>query len=174
MSVTIVVGLTHGAALSVFMTALVVASLKRNPRIWQGDAPKAVQALLPPVDAATRAQKRRWATLLFVGLIAIFGHLAWTLRVPGPLGIPKEQGFTATFLAALIAFELFNLVDAVVIDLGLVFAGPRWAFPEGAYGHPAFRDPRWHLVNFLKGAAGGFPFAAIVAGIAVGLNAAAT
>lgn len=153
-------GLLHGAGLSAFMGALIFLSLRQNPLIWLGDAPADVRARLGPIDDRTRRQRRAWGLLMFVGLGVVFGHLAWRTW---PLGA------MACFVAGFVCFETFNLFDAVVIDLGLVVFRPRWAFPPGAEDSPSYRDPRWHLGNWLKGVVAGLPFAGIVVGLAAAI-----
>lgn len=157
LSRAITVGLEHGAALSLAMTALIVASLKQNPRIWQDDAPRDVRARLGPMDDATREQKKRWGYVMLAILVGVFAPLA--ARTSG-------GGFVATWLAAYVCFETFNLWDALVIDLGLVIVRPAWAFPEGAGDSPSYRDPRWHARNWLIGVFAGVPFAGLVGGLA--------
>ncbi len=149
-------GLVWGAALSAFMGALIWASLKQNPLIWAGDAPPDVRARIGALDERTKRQKRSWGVVMVVGLVALFGSLAWRTF---PLGLAP------TFVAAFLCFQTFNLFDALVIDLGLVVLKPAWAFPPGTADSPSYRDVRWHLGNWLKGFAGGAVFAALVTGV---------
>jgi hypothetical protein len=151
-----IAGLQWGAGFCLFMGVLIYASLRQNPLIWLGDAPKEVQQRFGPPDERTRRQRRGWALVMGAGVLAIFTTLA--VRT-APLG-----GW-AVALATLTCFELFNLFDALVIDVGLVVFKPSWAFPPGAADSPAYRDVRWHLTNWLKGAAGGFVVAGLVTGL---------
>lgn len=157
MRAAILLGLWYGALLSATMSALVLVSLRQNPRIWLHDAPPDVRARLGPVDARTRRQRAAWAGVMLIGLVAIFAALAARTAALGPW---------ATFVAAYVCFETFNLFDALVIDLGLIVFRPRWAFPPGAEDSPAYSDPRWHLRNWLIGVLLGLPVAGLVAAIA--------
>lgn len=139
------------------MGVLIVASLRHNPLIWLKDAPPDVRERFGPLDAQTDRQRKAWGLVMMAGLLVIFGQLARTTWPLGPL---------ATFVASYVCFETFNLFDAVVIDLGLVLFKPRWAFPPGAEDSPSYRDPRWHLKNWLIGVVAGLPFAGLVTGVA--------
>lgn len=155
-------GLWHGAALSAAMGVLIAASLKQDPMIWARSAPRDVQEKVGPPSPETLRRKRGWGVVLVVILAGVFGHLAVTLVRASPAGFPAWD----VALASWVAFQVFNLFDAVVIDLGLVVFKPRWAFVPGTEDLPGLRDARWHLVNYLKGFVGGFVFAGLVTGLA--------
>lgn len=151
--------LFHGALLCAWMTFVILASLRQDPRIWQNDAPKPLQELLGPMPDATRTRARIWGTVTFVGLVAISAHLM-------VVGVPSEAGFGARVLAAYVMFELFNVYDALVIDIGVILLwAPDWAFAPGSKGHPSLRDWRFHLRAFAIGVFAGVPFALLVAGL---------
>lgn len=161
MTAVLVPALVHGAWLCAWMTFVIVGSLRHDPRIWQGDAPRALQEQLGPVPAQTRRRKLVWGSLMLVGLVGISAHLM------GEVAARPDAGFLARMLAAYVMFEVFNLFDAVVIDVGLILVwAPDWAFAPGTKGHPALRDWRYHVRAYLVGVVAGVPFAAIVAGIA--------
>ncbi len=151
--------LLHGAALCAGMTGIIVGSLRQDPMIWARSSPPDVQAFVGPPSPATSRRKRAWSVVMLIVLVAVFGSLA--------RGILSAGGSTwDVAVAAWISFQVFNLYDAVVIDLGLVIFKPRWAMVPGAADLPGLRDPRWHLGNYLKGLVGGFVFAGLVAGSA--------
>jgi hypothetical protein len=150
----------HGGALCVFMSFIVIASLRQNPLIWVHDAPPAIRAQIGPIDERTKRQKSMWVIVMFVGLVLIFSRL--TVRVVEQYkdGHPGWR----VFVSALICFELFNLFDALILDIGLAVFQPRWAMLPGV-DMSALRDPKWHVRAFILGSFLGFPFAGIVAGI---------
>jgi membrane protease YdiL (CAAX protease family) len=135
------------------MTFLVYASLRQNPMIWLHDAPPDVRERFGEIDDKTKRQRSFWVVVMLVILLAVFVPLAYALW---------PQGKVAVYLGAWVCFQVFNLYDALVIDLYLVLVRPAWAFPKGAEESPSYRDPRWHLLNWLKGFFGGFVFAALV------------
>jgi hypothetical protein len=151
--------LLHGALLCAWMTFVILGSLRQDPRIWQNDAPKPIQELLGPMPDATRKRARIWGAVTFVGLLAISVHLMVA-------GMPSEAELGSRVLATYVMFELFNLYDALVIDIGVILLwAPSWAFAPGTKGHPALRDWRFHLRAFAIGVVAGVPFALLVAGL---------
>lgn len=156
----LLVGLSRGLAFSLFMTALIGVSLRQDPRIWERSAPADVRARMGPPDERTRRLRRGWGVVMLAGMIGLGASVSLSVGAHGPLVV-----FATTYLA----FQVFNLWDAVVIDLPLVLLRPRWAFPPGTEDSPAYRDPRWHLANYGKGFLVGLPFA----GVATALDAAA-
>lgn len=151
----------HGGALCVFMSLIIFASLRQNPMMWANSAPPAIRAQIGPMDARTKRQKSMWGIVMFVGLVLIFSRL--TVRVIEQY----KDGYPGwpVFASALICFEMFNLFDALILDIGLAVFQPRWAMPPGV-DMSALRDPKWHFRAFLLGTFLGIPFAGIVAGIA--------
>lgn len=159
MPAVLALGLTYGGLLSAAMGLLVAASLRHDPMIWIHDAPPAMRQQAGPPSAATRQRKQAWGLVMMAILVGVFVRLS--MQVVGAAG----PHFVPLFAAALVAFECFNLFDALVIDLVLAFGKPRWAMVPGVDPTP-MEDPRWHLHNFLKGTLMGIPFAALVAGLA--------
>lgn len=162
MAAVIVPALVHGGWLCAWMAFVILGSLRHDPRIWQGDAPRALQELLGPPPPRTRRRKLVWGVLMLVGLVGLSAHLMGEVAA-----LPGGAGLGPRMLAAYVMFEVFNLFDAVVIDVGVILVwAPEWAFAPGTRGHPALRDWRFHVRAYLVGVAAGVPFAAIVAGIA--------
>lgn len=151
--------LVHGALLCAWMTFIVLGSLRHDPRIWRNDAPKPVQELLGPMSRETRRRHTCWALLMLVGVVGLSVRLM-------NVGMPTNAGVSERLLAAYVMFELFNLYDAVVLDIGVILLwAPDWAFPAGTRRHPALRDWRFHVRAYLIGVLAGVPFAGLVAGI---------
>jgi hypothetical protein len=160
MPAVLALGLSYGALLSAVMGLLVAASLRHDPMIWIHDAPPAMRAQAGPPSDATQRRKRAWGLVMMALLLGVFVLLSMqVVAAEGPRFVPL-------FVAALVAFECFNLFDALVIDLGLTLIKPGWALVPGIDPRP-LDDPRWHLRNFLLGLTMGVPFAAIVAGLAL-------
>ena len=151
--------LIHGALLCAWMTFIVLGSLRHDPRIWQDDAPKPLQALLGPMPRATRRRRAAWALLMLLGLVGLAAHLMIA-------GVPAGTTIPDRLLAAYVMFELFNLYDAVVLDIGVILLwAPDWAFAPGTKGHPSLRDWKFHVRAYLIGVLAGLPFAGIVVAI---------
>lgn len=151
--------LVHGALLCAWMTFIVLGSLRHDPRIWRDDAPKPVQELLGPMSPETRRRRAWWGVLMAVGLVGLAAHLMIA-------GVPNTATIPERLLAAYVMFELFNLYDAIVLDIGvLLLWAPDWAFVPGTKGHPSLRDWKFHVRAYLIGVLAGVPFAALVVGI---------
>jgi hypothetical protein len=151
----VVLGWVLGLALCAWMALVIVGSLLHDPYIWQGDLPEVLQKSLPPPSAETRRRKRGWGALMFAGLAL------WVATVLHETDTPLQAAAVSW-----VNFQLFNLFDALVIDVGLIlWWAPAWAVPGEVRGHPALRDPRFHLRNYLLGVVGGTALAAMVAGL---------
>jgi hypothetical protein len=153
------VAMLHGALLCAGMTGIIVASLWHDPMVWVRSSPPDVQAAVGPPSAESQRRRRAWAGLTLLVLLGVFGSLCAAV-----FALVAGDGFPvfALFLASFIAFQCFNLFDALVIDLGLVVFKPRWAFPPGTAHLRGFTDVRWHVGNYVKGLFGGAVFAALV------------
>lgn len=150
--------LIHGAILCAWMTFVILASLRHDPRMWMDDLPKSMKAELGSSPPDSRRRRAWWGLASFVGLAGIAASLM--------IGLPHTAGLAERLLAAYVMFELFNLYDALVIDIGIILLwAPDWAFPPGVKGHPALRDWKFHVRAFLIGVFAGVPFAALVVGV---------
>lgn len=142
--------LTDGVLLSLALGVIIIASLMYNPRIWLQDYPENVRKRVPPLnDAEKRAQ--RILMIPFLLLFLVGPYLSTT-------ALRAEQGgvlpFTVAYLNAFLVLNIFNLFDAVVIDLLiLTLMKPRFMILPGTtladYGE--MYDWGTHLRNYLKG-----------------------
>ncbi|GEM_PF-1712142 len=154
-------GLFHGAVLCALMTGIIVGSLVQDPHIWGHSAPPDVRKVLGPAGPQTLRRKRLWGVVMMAVLLGVFWHLvAEVLRLGEGAG-----GLAHVAVASWLAFQVFNLYDAAIIDVGLVVFKPRWAFVPGTENLPGLKDVRWHLANYFKGFVGGFVFAGLVTGV---------
>ena len=116
--------LRDGAVLAVAASALVMGSLRMNPRLYMRHFPVALKNRLPPLSAE-EARTGRLVGLALLGLL-LGGPLvsAWFAAPPSP---------SAVFLHAFVVGMVFNLVDWLVLDeLWIDRLRPRWALPPGA------------------------------------------
>jgi hypothetical protein len=150
--------IVHGVLLSAGMTLVVLGSLRHDPLIWRSDLPKEMQKLLGPASPATQRRRRFWALLMAAWITAVTVSLMTSIAASAPL--------VERTLASYIMFQIFNLYDALVIDIGVILIwAPDWAFPRGLKGHPALRDWRFHVNGYLSGVVIGIPFAILVTAI---------
>ena len=141
--------LIDGTILSLVMSAIIFASIRYNPRLWLQDYPAEIRAKVPPINAQEKRAQRLMMIPFLLVLIGLPVYSTYLLRL--------ENGGTISFLSAYLnaffVLNLFNLFDAVVIDLLIgTFIKPRFAVIPGAEGMEyVFRNWGWHLANYLKG-----------------------
>lgn len=154
-----------GLIFSAILSALIVTSLKINPEMWLNDMPPDVKAAWGPISDRARRQ-RRLLLMPFFGLIV--GAMVLAVTRLGQLGV-AYQSFLPVFVSITIMFQVFNLVDAVIIDWLLVRVWPGLMMLPGTEGMAGYRDMRLWTVNLVKGFAVSFVTGLIVAGITSGV-----
>jgi hypothetical protein len=151
--------LRDGAILAVAVSAVVMGSLRTNPRLFMRHFPEALKARLPPLSPAELKVGRGVGVVLM--LLLFGGPLASTLLLPGPPPIH------VLFLHAFTVGMVSNLVDWLLLDeLWLGVLKPRWAVPPGAEmaDFVPFDHAR-HFRGFLTGTGLCAVSAAIAAGV---------
>ena len=123
--------LLEGALLSAVLGIVIIASLYYNPRMWLQDYPAEIRARVLPLSAVEKRQRALVAVLFFSIILATLAYSMAGLRVAG--------GGSVTFLTAYLhsfgVLSLFNLFDAVVLDLILLTGfKPKFAVIPGAEG----------------------------------------
>ncbi len=141
--------LVDGTVLSLLLGVLVLGSLYYNPRLWLQDYPAEVRAKVPPM---TPQEKRRQRVMMIPILLLMIGLPLYSAHM-----LRMENGGTITFLSAylntFLVINIFNLFDAVVLDLLLLtFLMPHFAVIPGTEGME-YLNRNWgmHLKNYLKG-----------------------
>lgn len=145
----------------------IVLSLRVEPRVWIQDLPERLKALVPP---NTPAEKR--LTLVF-GIPMMLG----ILLVPGlsALAAYRSAGLGDPSFLVLLAWSygmnvVFNLIDLVVIDWGVVCTWtPRFVIVPPLTPADA-KDYGYHFRAFLKGFVVLVPASALTATIAWGVG----
>lgn len=157
--------MADGALYSAVLGVLIVGSLAYNARLWMQDFPQAIRDAIPPLN---RTEKRQRIVLGVVFMAAILGLPLWLSgRLEAQYG--GAVPFGDMYLYMLGVLLLFNLFDAVVLDVLLIaILQPGFVRLPGAeaVANAALRDPRWHLTAFLKGVVICTVGAALLAGIA--------
>jgi hypothetical protein len=153
-----------GALYSAVLGVAVLGSLAWNPRLWLHELPKAVRETLPPLNST---EKRHRALFASVFMAVTFGLPLWLAgRFEAQYG--GAAPFADLFIYMFGILMLFNLFDAVVLDLFVItILRPGFVRIPGAEAVDAtLRDPRFHLTAFLKGIVFCTIGAALLAGIA--------
>lgn len=155
--------LLHGAALAALMTAVILVSVRHDCEAWLNDYPPDVRrAFGRPMSARARARGRAWGLVGLAVLVAVHASLFHRLAAASP-----PLSFTTAFCAAYVCFMVFNAVDLLVIDLGVMLGlRPRWAVLPGTDPDlPGYRDAWFHVRAFAIGSVGGVLFAALAAAL---------
>jgi len=155
--------LIDGAILSAIASAVLLISLRFNPRIFLQDYPRDIQERVPPKTAAEQKLN------LFIGipflliLLAIPAFSSWSLKYSSS----EPVTFLTLFLNASGVAFIFNLVDLLVLDWGIMcMLTPRFIVIPGTEGALGYKDYGYHFRGFLIGSVislgGGLIIAAIV------------
>lgn len=139
--------LLHGVVLAAVLFPLVLALLRFNPEIMLKDYPPDIQAKHGPMSERTRRQRIPVGIFFVAVLLAIvaFSLLQFRERVGG------DVGFLAAFIHLFTMFSVFNVLDWLVLDWGMVFLQPRFVVLPGTEGMAGYRSYWFHFRGFLIG-----------------------
>jgi hypothetical protein len=144
----------------------VLGSLAYNPRLWLGDAPKAMQDALEPLSSREKRDRLLFAIPFF---IVILGYPIWSV-----LNIEAAKdglSFFEVFGHLWIIFIIVNLVDLVFLDwFFTVWWRPKFTYTNDMQPYLHHITYAYHFSTFLKGCTMMTVFTAIVAVIIVGLS----
>lgn len=155
----VLAALRDGALLSVAASALLMITLRLNPRLLIKHFPKEMREAVPPLTPA-ESRTGRLIGLLLVALLA-GGPLVSTLAMAHAA---PDTTFADRALHAFVVGMVFNLADWLVLDefwLGLF--RPRWAIPPGAEHIPVRFEHGRHARGFLTGTLAFAVFALLIA-----------
>jgi uncharacterized membrane protein YeaQ/YmgE (transglycosylase-associated protein family) len=149
--------LVDGLVFSVVLGIIVIGSLIYNQRLWLQDFPAELQALQPPLSPREKRDQR----ILLVALLGVMiaGLLYSNAQVKAANG--GTLSFLTAYLNAFIVFNIFDLFDAIILDLVLVLVfKPSFILLPGSESRMhLYRNWGMHLNNYLKSVVG----AAIIA-----------
>ncbi|OGT27796.1 MAG: hypothetical protein A2Z17_00210 [Gammaproteobacteria bacterium RBG_16_66_13] len=139
--------LMYGLALSVVLTAIMIASGAIAADMWIGDYPPDIKERYGPMSPRGARVRPYIAVLFFVAVLVIvlLGLLTLRARVDDVPFLPA----VAFSVAALL---VFNTYDLIVLDwLFFCTIQPRMMVLPGTEGMAGYRDYRFHFIGFLKG-----------------------
>lgn len=141
--------LIDGALLSFALGVVIIGSLYYNPRLWLQDYPAEIRARALPLTADEKRQRMFVAVLFFSILLGTLAYSMAGLRAVNGGSVP----FLTAYLHSFGVLSVFNLFDAVILDLILLTGlKPKFAVIPGAEGMEyLYLNWRMHTVNFLKG-----------------------
>ena len=151
--------LFDGVITCLVVGVVVAASFFWKPRVWLNDLPNDIRALAQPM---TQSEKR-W--------LKVFGLLIVSLLLVGIVISTLRFGFAGGFLLAALhaylIFQIFNLFDFAILDVGIMLAiDPANPPIEGTENAAGYRDFAFHFFKSVKGIALGIPFALVAAALA--------
>jgi len=145
----IVNAVVFGLGLSVLLGALVLGSLRLDPTMWVHSYPPDVREKFGPTPQRSRGK------IVLVGLVVYASVAAgiWLALRQVPALPGGELTAPQIFLTVWLVFNVFNLVDWLVIDwFFLVFLQPQWAVLPGTDPSMAgYHNYGYHFRGFLKG-----------------------
>ncbi len=151
--------LIGGLIMSVLLSALIVVSIQRNPRVWMQDYPADIQALVPP---KTPQEKRETSIVGILFLIIMVG--VPLVSVIAARLTDGDMSFAAAFVHVFGISIIFNLVDLLILDWGMFCTWtPSWLVIPGTAGAAGYKDYRFHARGFLIGTVIAVIFSLIVA-----------
>ncbi len=157
--------LLNGISLSLILGVIILGSLRYNARLWLQDYPKPIRDKVPPLSPGERRDRGILVVLVFVVLIG--GLILETMQLRG--NAAEKISFGAAYLNIFLFLAVFNLFDALVLDLLiLTWFTPRFVILPGTEGMEyLFRDYSKQFADFLKGilfcVVASLPFAVIAA-----------
>jgi hypothetical protein len=138
--------LLDGVIFSAVISAILLASMVINPRVWLQDYPAAIRDSAPPLTPNEQRVRLAFVIPLLLSFVVVPSVLVQAKPI-------AQAGFLNLFVHLFIVFNLFNLVDAVVIDwvfLGLMH--PKFALVPEAWGKQALlMDKRKAVADWVKG-----------------------
>lgn len=156
---TISIVLLYGIPLSLALSAIVLITIYKKPRLMLRDYPADIQNVVPP-QTPTEKRQTGYLGVLLVLLMLIFSAAA-AFSAKG-----AHHGFLSIFLSAFGAPFLFNIVDWLILDW-LIFCTitPKFAVFPGTEGMAGYKNYAMHLRGFLIGMLLSAVVGLIVAGI---------
>ena len=152
-----------GLLLSVALCAVILGTLRANPRLLLRSYPPDIRRAAGEQSGAERKQARIIGVVFLILLLGVPAVFTWLLeRSHGDIG------FAAAFLNVFGILSVFNAADLLVIDWLLFCAvTPGFLVIKGTEGMAGYRDYLFHLKGFVIGtvlaAAAGAAMAAVFA-----------
>jgi hypothetical protein len=155
-------GVIFGVVFSIAM--LIIGRV--NAEMILNDYPPDIRARYGPMSEKTRKQ----ANLASLPLLASLGLIV-TLGLGQLRSITGELTFLNTFIVTTMIFQVWNLIDLVLLDWFLLMTlKPRFMILPGTEGMAGYNDYRFHFRKFLNGIVLTLILGGIITAIALGVE----
>ncbi len=149
-----------GALMSAIATALILLSVRANPRLWLQDFPQDIRDAVPPKTADEKRQSLVWGIPF---LVTFVGVPVWSC-VELSRQLASHASFALLWLDAFGVILVFNVVDLVLIDwLVVCWMTPGFIVIPGTAGFAGYKNYGHHARGFLIGLLGAAVAATLVA-----------
>jgi hypothetical protein len=139
--------LLYGSVLSVVLSILLIALLWFNAEIMLGDYPPDIRQMHGPMSARSKRQKPIASILVGAPAIAVVAMSFSAVRAYDGGDISFRTAFVHLFLM----FQVFNVVDLLLLDFWLVAFVPRFFVLPGTEGAAGYKSYWFHFRGFLIG-----------------------
>jgi len=155
-------GVIFGVVFSIAM--LIIGRV--NAEMILNDYPPDVRAKFGPMSEKTRKQ----ANLASLPLLATLGLIV-ALGLGQLRNLTGELTFLNTFIVSTVIFQMWNLLDLVLLDWFLLMTlKPRFMILPGTEGMAGYSDYGFHFRKFLKGIMFTLILSGVVTTIALGME----
>jgi len=156
-------GLVWGTVFGIVFCVAMLVIGRINAEMILNDYPPDIRAKYGPMSAKTRRQ----ANLVMLPLLLILAMIV-VLGLGQLRSAAGELTFVSTFIVTALIFQVWNLLDLVLLDwLLLMTFKPRFMILPGTEGMSGYSDYVFHFKKFLNGMVFTLILSLIVTGIAL-------
>ena len=140
-------GVLWGTVFGVVFSAAILIIGRINAKMILNDYPPDIRAKVGPMNKRTRKQ----ASLASIPLLATLG-LVVAIGLSQLRSQSGELTWQNTFIVSTIIFQMWNLLDLVLLDWFLLMTlKPSFMILPGTEGMKGYRDYAFHFRKFLNG-----------------------
>ncbi len=137
-----------------------------NAEMLLNDYPPDIRAKFGPMSSETRITAKIASMPLLVLLLSVIVAALVQLRQT-----TGELTFINTFIVVLLIFQVWNLLDLLVLDWFILMTlRPHFMILPGTEGLAGYQDYRFHFRKFINGMVLTMVLSIVIAGIALGVE----
>lgn len=139
--------LLYGGVLSLVLSVLLIGLLWFNAEIMLGDYPPDIRKMHGPMSARSKRQKPIASIVVGAPAMAVVAVSFSAVRAYDGGDISFQTAFVHLF----VMFQVFNIVDLLLLDFALVAFVPRFFVLPGTEGAAGYKSYWFHFRGFLIG-----------------------